>query len=83
MSAEMILEPTLNQTEEEEEVQVKPFARPADRAASGSRVQAVSVAREAEEIPAGFFRRLKEPNGMLYTHIPAMKTRSRQILKNL
>lgn len=60
MSDEMILEPTLNQAEEEEEVQVKPFARPADRAASGSRVQAVSVAREAEEIPAGFFRRLSK-----------------------
>ena len=63
MSDEMILEPTLNEEtfEAEEESSVKPFARPVDRTAGGNRVQTVSVAREADEIPAGFFRRLKEP----------------------
>lgn len=89
MSDEMILEPTaaMQEPEElEEEKPVKPFARPVDRSASGMHGQTVSVAREADEIPAGFFRRLKEPKWYIvhtYSgHEDKVKTNLEKLVEN-
>ena len=85
MSDELIFEEKNEEIEElEEEVNVKPLAKP--KAAPLSKPRTVSVARESAEIPAGFFRRLKEPKWYIvhtYSgHEDKVKTNLEKLVEN-
>jgi len=75
----------LDENEIEEESRVKPIAKP-QRSVSNAKPQTVSVAREADEIPAGFFRRLKEPKWYIvhtYSgHEDKVKTNLEKLVEN-
>ncbi len=87
MSDDKILD-AIKATQEEEETfesKVKPIAKPVKRAArSASGVGTVQL--EADEIPAGFFRRLKEPKWYIvhtYSgHEDKVKTNLEKLVEN-
>lgn len=78
-------EKILGTTEEADVTEdIKPIARPIARGAR--RTSTVSVIREADEIPAGFFRRLKEPKWYIvhtYSgHEDKVKTNLEKLVEN-
>jgi len=78
-------EKILSQAEEEIEKQVKPIASPTSNR-NRVRSSSVSVIKEADEIPAGFFRRLKEPKWYIvhtYSgHEDKVKTNLEKLVEN-
>ncbi len=84
MSDEIFLEGKPEEIELTEEENVKPIAKP--KAAAAQKTQTVSFKADADEIPAGFFRRLKEPKWYIvhtYSgHEDKVKTNLEKLVEN-
>lgn len=84
MSDEIFLEGKPEEIELAEEENVKPIARP--KTAAAPKTQTVTFKADADEIPAGFFRRLKEPKWYIvhtYSgHEDKVKTNLEKLVEN-